>query len=92
MRCLQYEVSEVYDEYAPTEAKSNIALITAAQWKNAWNKHGVLDEFYEQTGQTDHTVDAICLGTYVAQHQLGLNAFENIDDIEYNIIQELKSR
>lgn len=42
----------------------NIKFITAAQWKNRWNRHYKLDDFYKQVCIEDHQVDATNIALY----------------------------
>lgn len=44
----------------------NIRFITAAQWKNRWNRHYRLDDFYKRVGIEDHQVDATNIALYGA--------------------------
>lgn len=54
----------------------NVKLITAAQWKNEFNKHYDLKEFYEIAPLVPHAVDSISIGLYRACQVLGLKPFE----------------
>lgn len=42
----------------------NVKFITAAQWKNRWNRYYCLDDFYPQVCIEDHQVDAANIALY----------------------------
>lgn len=51
----------------------NVQFITAAQWKNQWNKIYSLDNFYVQCRPIEpHQVDAVNIGLYAANLFLGI--------------------
>jgi hypothetical protein len=51
---------------------NNIRFVTAAQWKNAWNRVADLKEFYETCGTSDHQVDATNIAIYGAELALDI--------------------
>lgn len=55
-------------------------LITAAQWKNAFNKIYDLKEFYKQIPLVPHKVDAALIGLYGSHYLTDTKPFECIKD------------
>lgn len=52
-----------------TVFKNNTCFVTAASWKNSWNKHYDLKEFYEELkpyGIPTHRIDAVNIALYGA--------------------------
>jgi len=48
----------------PCAALKRWKLVTAAQWKNEWNRRADLSAFYSKVSGTVHQVDAIGIGMY----------------------------
>jgi hypothetical protein len=52
-----------------TVFKNNTCFVTAASWKNSWNKHYDLNEFYKELkpyGIPTHRIDAVNIALYGA--------------------------
>jgi hypothetical protein len=54
----------------------DVRYITAAQWKNRWNKVAPLDDFYRAVGVVPHQVDATSIALYGAAVWFGTPFFE----------------
>lgn len=54
----------------------DVKVITAAQWKNAFNRVGCLEDLYKSSELVAHRVDASSIGLYGASQYLGATAFE----------------
>jgi hypothetical protein len=61
---------------------ADIRVITAATWKNAFNRTHDLDEVYTKFGKTrtPHEFDAFCIGLYRLSQVYGLNQFSFLTD------------
>lgn len=51
-------------------------VITASQWKNAFNRVSNLDHLYEDTPFVAHVVDSACIGLYHACKTLNVKPYE----------------
>lgn len=58
----------------------DVTLITASQWKNEFNKHYNLDDFYKEIDLVAHKVDATCIALYGAAQYLGCKPFTFLDN------------
>lgn len=64
--------------------KTNIHFVTAAGWKNAWNKHYDLKRFYDEMkpyGVQTHQVDAVSIALYGATTALKKPHFAMLSNI-----------
>lgn len=55
---------------------THLELITAAQWKNAFNRVQDLKALYKESSLVAHRIDAACIGIYTAAMYLGTQPFE----------------
>lgn len=55
-----------------------ILMIIPAQWKNQWNKHACLEDFYKLSAVVAHQIDALSIGMYGACTILGFPYFTNV--------------
>lgn len=65
-------------------------LITAAQWKNEWNRNGDLKAFYEKVSCTVHQADSIGIGLYGAAFWFDEKPFETLKKLENQLIRQVK--
>ena len=65
-------------------------LITAAQWKNEWNRRADLKEFYTKVDCEVHQVDAIGIGLYGAAYWFDQEPFKDIAHVESSLIKQIK--
>lgn len=54
----------------------HLTLITAAQWKNAFNRAQDLKELYKESSLLAHRIDAVCISIYGASMYLNTPAFD----------------
>jgi Holliday junction resolvasome RuvABC endonuclease subunit len=57
----------------------NTLLITAAQWKNQWNRKGDLKAFYKTLPIPEHPIDATGIGLYGVSQFFDVPCFSAID-------------
>jgi hypothetical protein len=57
-------------------------FITAAQWKNAFNKITPLEDFYSEIPIVPHKIDAALISLYAAHYFTDTKPFQCIQDIE----------
>lgn len=66
-----------------------VKLITAAQWKNEWNKNASLEDFYKKPDVVPHQVDALGIGLYGAYYWFRDQPFANIAALEASLVSQL---
>ena len=69
----------------------NFKLITAAQWKNEWNRRADLKEFYDKVSCTVHQADSIGIGLYGAAYWFDEEPFKDILKFEKSLLRQIKS-
>lgn len=67
-------------------------LITAAQWKNEWNRNSDLTAFYSMCACEVHQVDAIGIGLYGIDHWFNRKPFEHIRKLEKTLTKQIRLR
>lgn len=67
-------------------------LITAAQWKNEWNRNSSLTDFYARCACEVHQVDSIGIGMYGIDHWFNRKHFEHLKLIEKTLVKQIKER
>ncbi len=60
------------------EYSTEIRLVTAATWKNAFNRMADLKSFYPQVRLEPHEVDATLMALFLASSVFGIKPFEHI--------------
>lgn len=70
--------------------KDGIKLITAAQWKNEWNKVSDLEAFYKTVDIPVHEVDSIGIGLYCGRKFMGIEPFKDMKDLEKRFQKQLQ--
>lgn len=73
-----------------TKNADRLKLIPAAQWKNEWNKHSNLVEFYSKVSCTVHQIDAIGIGIYGAAFWMDEVPFNSIAELEPRLVQQIE--
>lgn len=68
-----------------------VKYITAAQWKNEWNKYSDLEKFYTKTSCVVHQADATGIALYGAYSWFGFKPFLNIKSIEAKLSKDLSN-
>jgi hypothetical protein len=68
---------------------SRLKLIIPAQWKNAWNKHIDLKDFYKRTACKNHQVDATGIAMYGIYNWMGYKPFFNIEQIKKELAKQI---
>lgn len=71
--------------------KDNIKLLLASQWKNEWNRHSNLKDFYTKVNCTVHQIDSIGIGLYGAYQWLGKKPFYNITLIQQKLVPQINN-
>lgn len=69
-----------------------VMFITAATWKNEWNRYGNLEEFYTKVSCVNHQVDSIGIGLYGAALWFNLKPFENLKKLLPSIKKQIGSK
>lgn len=69
---------------------NTLLLVTAAQWKNEWNRLSDLKSFYNEAKCTVHQVDSIGIGLYGAACWLNVKPFCDIVNFEKELIQQIR--
>lgn len=59
---------------------THLTLITAAQWKNAFNRVQDLKALYKESSLVAHRIDATCISIYGASMYLDVPAFKFLED------------
>jgi len=72
--------------------RGTFKLVTAAQWKNEWNRNSDLTTFYGMCNCEVHQVDAIGIGLYGIDHWFNRKPFEHIRKIEKTLINQIRLR
>ena len=66
-------------------------LVTAAQWKNEWNRRSDLKEFYKKASCAVHQVDAIGIGMYGAAYWFDEEPFKDIVKFERVLAKQISN-
>lgn len=61
---------------------SNLKVITAATWKNNFNRNRDLKKFYRDVNWVTHKIDAICIGLYLGFATFNQKPFKDFDFME----------
>lgn len=72
--------------------RGTLKLVTAAQWKNEWNRNSDLTAFYAECDCEVHQVDAIGIGLYGIDHWFNRKPFEHIRRLEVSLIKQIRLR
>ena len=70
--------------------KRSFKLLTAAQWKNEWNRRSDLKEFYKKASCEVHQVDAIGIGMYGGAFWFDAEPFKDIKLFEKELVKQIE--
>ena len=73
-------------------APGSMKFITAAQWKNEWNRNSDLTAYYSRCACEVHQVDSIGIGLYGIDHWFNRKPFENIRSLEKRLVKQINLR
>lgn len=68
---------------------ASFKLVTAAQWKNEWNRRSDLKAFYKTVNCEVHQADAIGIGIYGAAYWFDEEPFATITKLERKLVKQI---